>query len=79
MKWGAPYEQGGEFNWQAITEQLESIADAERLMNDLRSLAVQLIGLRQRLEDRGVSEQLLTMPAMGMTRIESRLQRWGLI
>lgn len=79
MKWGAPYEQGGEFNWQAITAQLESIADSERLMDDLRSLAVQLIGLRQRLKERGVSEQLLTMPAMGMTRIESRLQRWGLI
>ena len=79
MKWGAPYEQGGEFNWLGITADLESIADPERLMDDLRSLAAQLVGLRQRLEKRGVSEQLLTMPAMGMASIESRLKRWRLI
>jgi len=79
MKWGVPFEQGGEFNWHAITEQLAPIATPSQLMDDLRTLASQLVGLKERLQIRGVSETLLTMPTTGMTSIEQRLKRWGLI
>ncbi|EXJ12587.1 MULTISPECIES: type II toxin-antitoxin system HipA family toxin [Nitrincola] len=79
MKWGVPFEQGGEFNWHAITEQLAPIATPSQLMDDLRTLASQLVGLKERLRIRGVSETLLKMPTTGMTSIEQRLRRWGLI
>lgn len=78
-QWGAPFEEGGEYRWRSITTELADIADSERLWLDLQGLASQLIGLPQRLAERGVPEQILDFPAIGLAATEAKLQRWGLL
>ena len=79
MKWGAPFEQSGEYDWQGIVQKLADLGDETCWMNDLKALSIQLVGLKQRLSDRGVSQDILSMPEMGMNFIEQRLSRWGLL
>lgn len=79
MKWGAPFEQGGEYDWMAIVHKLADLGDDARWMNDLKAVSAQLVGLKQRLANRGVSQDILSMPVMGMNSIEQRLSRWGLL
>ncbi|MBV1788328.1 HipA domain-containing protein [Marinobacterium sp. D7] len=79
MKWGSPYEQAGDLDWQAIVDQLSDLADSNLLMQVLRVLAAKLVGLKDRLLARGVSESLLAIPALGMNSIDKRLQLWGLL
>ncbi|UYG01938.1 HipA domain-containing protein [Halomonas sp. LR3S48] len=78
-RWGSPFEEGGEFDWQAIAEQLNDLAPAPQLMQELRTLAGQLVGLQERLRERGVPERILTMPAVGLNTLEDRLKRWSLL
>ena len=79
MRWGAPYERGGEIDWRAIVSNLPPAIDGERCFQSLRRAARKLLGLRSRLMNRGVSEQLLSIPALGMSSIDDRLARWGLL
>jgi len=48
-QWGAPLEQGGEFDWPAIARSLGALVAPERLMAELEALADRLKGLDQRL------------------------------
>ena len=77
--WGSPYEEGGEYRWDKITKQLAPWCEPEIAMMVLKQLAVQLLGLKDRLITRGVSEQIMTMPVLGFDFIEVKLKRWGLI
>lgn len=43
------------------------------------ALAAQLVGLQQRLAERGVPERILHMPAVGLVYLEDRLQNWKLL
>ncbi|SIR02723.1 type II toxin-antitoxin system HipA family toxin [Marinobacterium stanieri] len=79
MKWGIPYEQSGQIDWAGITQELADLADPEFMRHALQALAAKLVGLKGRLIDRGVSESLLSIPALGMGTIEKRLQAWGLL
>lgn len=79
MKWGTPFEQGGHLDWQAIIEELSDLADPDDLLLGLRAIAARLVGLKQRLLERGVSESLLEIPALGMNSIDKRLYQWGLL
>lgn len=78
-RWGSPYEEGGDFDWLAIAEALDDLVPAARLLNELRALAAQLVGLQQRLAERGVPERILHMPAVGLVYLEDRLQNWKLL
>ena len=78
-RWGSPYEEGGDFDWLAIAEALDDLVPAARLINELRALAAQLVGLQQRLTERGVPERILHMPAVGLAYLEDRLQNWKLL
>ena len=79
IKWGRPYEAGGEFDWQGIVDQLSEFTDTERLWQEMRQLASQLLGLKQRLVEYGVDEDFLEIPVLGMNTIDARLQRWQLL
>ncbi|MBO1927572.1 HipA domain-containing protein [Thiomicrorhabdus sp. 6S2-11] len=79
IKWGRPYEAGGEFDWQGIVDQLNELTDTERLWQEMRQLASQLLGLKQRLVEYGVDEDFLEIPVLGMNTIDARLQRWQLL
>ncbi|QKO15132.1 hypothetical protein HAT91_03543 [Dickeya solani] len=48
-------------------------------MERLRETAVQLVGLKARLQARGVPESILTMPSIGFDYLPEKLQRWGLL
>ncbi|WP_010628748.1 type II toxin-antitoxin system HipA family toxin [Halomonas sp. KM-1] len=78
-RWGSPFEEGGEFDWPAIANALDDLVPASQLMQELRELAARLCGLQQRLAERGVPERTLTLPAVGLSTLERRLERWGLL
>lgn len=79
MQWGPPLEQGGEYDWPGIASALNDLVPEEQLMNELQTLASQLTGLRDRLAERGVAQRILDMPGVGLTSLDTRLQRWGLL
>ena len=78
-RWGAPYEEGGEYRWHAIAEKLDSLCAKERVLQSLQETAKQLSGLKGRLEQRGLLPSILAMPVMGFDYLEQKLERWGLL
>lgn len=81
LRWGTPFEEGGRFDWRGIALALTDLVEPERLCNELNALASQLVGLRDRLRQRGVPERILTMPAVGLDTLDRRmalhLTEWG--
>jgi len=77
-QWGAPLEQGGDFDWPAIARALGALIDPDRLMAELEDLGGRLQGLEERLAARGLPEGILTRPAVGLGHLDQRLKRWGL-
>lgn len=77
--WGSPYEEGGEYRWIKITEKLEPWCDPKISLRTLKSLAIKLIGLKQRLIDRGIPHQIIEMPVLSFDYIEDKLKRWELL
>ncbi len=78
-KWGSPYEEGGEYRWQAICEKLNPWCPADESFAALQGLAQQLHTLQQRLGDYPVPQSILTMPALGFDYIPDKLKRWQLL
>ena len=77
--WGSPYEEGGEYRWDLITQQLGHLCDPRLSLGTLKSLAVKLLGLKERLIQRGVPEQIIKMPVLSFDYIEAKLKRWDLL
>ncbi|WP_417498499.1 type II toxin-antitoxin system HipA family toxin [Larsenimonas suaedae] len=77
-RWGAPYEEGGQFDWQAIARALSHHVPEDTMLDELRTLCRQLLGLEQRLATRGVPDSILKHPAIGLARLDQRLEQWGL-
>jgi serine/threonine-protein kinase HipA len=78
-RWGSDCERGGEFNWHTIINNLPHEIDKARCLHSLQLAAKKLVGLKDRLIERGVSSDLLSTPALGMNTINERLSRWGLL
>lgn len=79
MKWAAPLENGGEYNFIAIAQALSDLLPADTLLKALQETAQQLLGLKERLIQRGVPEQIVTLPSIGFNYIEQKLDRWSLL
>lgn len=77
--WGSPYEEGGEYRWAQITQKLATWCDPAVSLATLKTLANNLLGLRQRLVDKGVPKQIIEMPALSFDYIEAKLKRWELL
>ncbi|MNZ98662.1 hypothetical protein D3C78_1179560 [compost metagenome] len=77
--WGSPYEEGGEYRWAQITQKLAPWCDPDLSLGTLKSLAINLLGLKQRLVDKGVPEKIIEMPALSFDYIEAKLKRWELL
>ncbi len=77
--WESPYEEGGEYRWDLITQQLAHLCDPRLSLRTLKSLAVKLLGLKERLIQRGVPEQIIKMPVLSFDYIEAKLKRWNLL
>ncbi len=78
LQWGSPFEEGGNFDWHSIAAALSDLVEPERVLSELGTLAHQLVGLRERLRQRGVSERLLTMPVVGLEYLDRKLAQWRL-
>ena len=78
VQWGSPFEEGGNFDWHGIATALADLVEPEQLLNELGTLARHLVGLRERLHQRGVSDRLLTMPVVGLEYLDRKLAQWGL-
>lgn len=79
MTWGSPYEEGGEYRWAQITQKLAPWCDSDLSLGTLKSLAINLLGLKQRLVDKGVPKKIIEMPALSFDYIEAKLKRWELL
>lgn len=81
LRWGTPFEEGGRFDWRGIALALADYVEPERLLHELSTLARRLIGLRERLRQRGVAERILSLPAVGLDTLDRRLAlhlaEWG--
>lgn len=77
-KWGEPLEIGGRYDWQAIAKSLHG-ADPQAVLSGLCNTASKLIGLVDRLEQRGVPERVLTNPSIGFQHLNNKLSDWGLV
>ncbi|MBR7888211.1 type II toxin-antitoxin system HipA family toxin [Marinomonas sp. A79] len=76
-KWGPPFEEGGEYRWQAITEALNNLCPSETSLLALKQTANKLKGLQQRLETRGVPKRILEV--IQVKWLDTKLARWGLL
>lgn len=77
--WGSPLEEGGNYDWQAIAQALADKVEPETLLCQLSELAKKLLGLKDRLAERGVPKRILEMPAMGFNHLDDKLKNWGLV
>jgi serine/threonine-protein kinase HipA len=77
--WGSPFEEGGRFDWTGIAKQLNNYVTSDELISELKRLATQLTGLRERLETRGVSTRLLNMPTLQYEHLDTKLKNWQLL
>ncbi|MEL2239417.1 HipA domain-containing protein [Leclercia adecarboxylata] len=78
-KWSLPYESGGEYDFTGIAQALSDLVPAPQLIAALRETSAQLVGLKARLQERGVPEQILEMSATGFNFIADKLTRWKLL
>ncbi|CNF54688.1 type II toxin-antitoxin system HipA family toxin [Yersinia mollaretii] len=76
-QWGSPYEEGGNFNWQAIIAELSDLADPTHVFLAFQQTAQKLIGLKPRLKTRGVPDSILDMPGMAFDYLDEKLKRWA--
>lgn len=77
--WGSPFEEGGRFDWIGIAKQLNNYVTSDELISELKNLAAQLMGLRERLYARGVSTRLLFMPTLQYEHLDTKLKNWQLL
>lgn len=77
--WGSPYEEGGEYQWIQISQKLAPWCDPDISLETLKSLANKLLGLKQRLIDKGIPKQIIEMPVLSFDYIEAKLKRWELL
>lgn len=78
-KWKSPLEVGGEYDFEGIADTLSDLVPKEVLLHELKSLAKSCLTLKDNLQERGVPEQILEMPSIGMNFIESKIEKWGLL
>ncbi|MBP2170461.1 serine/threonine-protein kinase HipA [Erwinia toletana] len=78
-KWAPPLEIGGEYDFVGIAAALYDLVPADKLLQALQETAQQLVTLKQRLQARGVPEQILEMPAINFNFIADKLARWSLL
>jgi serine/threonine-protein kinase HipA len=78
-KWAQKLEVGGEYNYEAITAALADLVPEDELMQALKTTAKQLVGLKERLQNRGVPRQIIEMPSIGFDYIPEKLKKWGLL
>ncbi|MEF1337712.1 type II toxin-antitoxin system HipA family toxin, partial [Vibrio rotiferianus] len=78
-KWKPPLEVGGEYDFEGIADTLSDLVPKEVLLHELKSLAKSCLTLKDNLQERGVPEQILEMPSIGMNFIESKIEKWGLL
>lgn len=78
-KWASSLETGGEYNFPAIAHALAELVEPDTLLAALQQTARQLYGLENRLRQRGVPEQIMSMPSIGFKFIADKLHRWGLL
>jgi len=76
-KWGSPFEEGGEYRWHAITEELGDLCPSNISFSALQNTAQKLVGLQDRLTERGVAERILRV--IQIEWLETKLTRWGLL
>lgn len=79
MTWQKACEFAGEYHFEYIAESLSDLVKPDILLEELRKLAIKLVNLKERLQQRGVPKSILDFPAIGFDYLPEKLQRWGLV
>ncbi|WP_337880949.1 HipA domain-containing protein [Rheinheimera sp.] len=79
FKWGHGTEIGAEVNFALVAERLADLIDPNTLLQELRTLAQQLIQVPQLLEEAGCPEEILQFPAIGFAHLPEKLQKMKLV
>lgn len=77
-QWGSPFEEGGYYQWANIADALADLVPPTKLLQSLAMLAEKLIGLKSRLQERGVPSSIINMPGMGFDYLDQRIDSWRL-
>ncbi len=85
--WGAPYENGGNYDWEAIAVLLEvelsklgyGEVEADLILERLEDVSSMLVGLEDKLRSHGVPDRILNFPSIGISTVEQRLRSWELL
>ena len=72
-------ESGGEYRFDLIAQSLADLIEPDELMTELKVTALQLVGLKERLQARGVGNLILNYPSIGFDALPNKLQRWKLL
>ena len=78
IQWGKPYEIGGKYNWLIICEQLSVFVEPTKILVELKNTAKILINLTKIMQEKGVPESIINMPALAYQNIQKRMQEHGL-
>lgn len=82
MKWGKPtdgLESGGNYRFDLIAQSLADLVEPDNLLTELNKTALNLVGLKERLQSRGVTMRLLNFPSIGFDYLSDKLQQWRLL
>lgn len=80
-KWSSQFENGSNINYAGIIESISKDCSVDRdfVIYKIESLAYMLVGLYDRLKERGVPESILDYPSIGFSTLENRLRHWGVL
>jgi len=77
--WGAPLENGGEYDFPAIAQSFADLTDPDALLSTLQATAEKLLDLKHNLQQRGVPTRILDMAGLGYDHLPTKFKRWGLL
>ena len=77
--WGQNLELGGRFHFARIAESLRDLVEPQLLLTELNMTAESLIGLKERLATRGVTDSILNFPSMSYQDLRVKFELWGLL
>lgn len=79
MKWQAPLELGGAFDFEQICQSLERYSEPTQLHQALQDTAEQLVDLKTRLQKRGVPKDILEHPSIHFANLPNNFKTWKLL
>lgn len=73
IRWNKEFEYGTDYDFVGIANQFDF---TDEILNELKALAQNLKGLKQRLANRGCPNEILNCPALGLDYLDEKMEKW---